>query len=107
LVSTNEGGHHDGSKKVFRRRHSAELNALLLEECAQSGASVVAVAMTRGRLECGELRAQLLLRDRALDDRLRQRVAFLRGEGCGYGDGQAGHECEILHRDFLVGFGCS
>jgi transposase len=33
------------SKKVSRRRHSAELKALVLEECSQPGASVAAVAM--------------------------------------------------------------
>jgi transposase len=36
------------SKKVTRRRHSSELKALVLEECARPGASVASVAMAHG-----------------------------------------------------------
>jgi transposase len=36
------------SKKITRRRHSAELKALVLDECAQPGASVAAIAMAHG-----------------------------------------------------------
>jgi transposase len=36
------------SKKVMRRRHSVELKALVLAECAQPGASVASVAMSHG-----------------------------------------------------------
>jgi transposase len=34
------------SKKIVRRRHSAELKAQVLSECAQPGASVASVAMS-------------------------------------------------------------
>jgi transposase len=36
------------SKKIVRRRHSAELKAQVLSECAQLGASVASVAMSHG-----------------------------------------------------------
>ncbi|MBI5279739.1 MAG: transposase [Burkholderiales bacterium] len=36
------------SKKVIRRRHSAERKARVLSECAQPGASVASVAMSHG-----------------------------------------------------------
>jgi transposase len=36
------------SRKVPRRRHSAELKAQVLSECAQPGASVASVAMSHG-----------------------------------------------------------
>ena len=36
------------SKKVTRRRHSAELKAQILRECAQPGASVAGVALSHG-----------------------------------------------------------
>ena len=36
------------SKKITRRRHSAELKAQVLSECAQPGASVASVAMSYG-----------------------------------------------------------
>ncbi len=36
------------SKKILRRRHSVELKALVLAECAQPGASVASVAMSHG-----------------------------------------------------------
>jgi transposase len=36
------------SKKITRRRHSAELKAQVLSECAQPGASVASVAMSHG-----------------------------------------------------------
>ena len=36
------------SKKITRRRHGAELKALVLSECAQPGASVASVAMSHG-----------------------------------------------------------
>ena len=36
------------SKKISRRRHSAELKALVLRECAAPGASVAAIAMSHG-----------------------------------------------------------
>jgi transposase len=36
------------SKKISRRRHSAELKAQVLAECAQPGASVARVAMSHG-----------------------------------------------------------
>jgi transposase len=36
------------SKKIMRRRHSAELKTQVLSECAQSGASVASVALSHG-----------------------------------------------------------
>ena len=36
------------SKKIARRRHSAELKAQILSECAQPGASVARVALSHG-----------------------------------------------------------
>jgi transposase len=36
------------SKKIVRRRHSAELKALVLSECARPGASVAGVALSHG-----------------------------------------------------------
>ena len=36
------------SKKITRRRHSTELKAQVLSECAQPGASVARVALTHG-----------------------------------------------------------
>lgn len=36
------------SKTILRRRHSAELKALILAECAQPGASVAGVALSHG-----------------------------------------------------------
>ncbi|WP_096671793.1 IS66-like element accessory protein TnpA [Polaromonas sp. AET17H-212] len=36
------------SKKIVRRRHSAELKAQVLGECAQPGASVASVALSHG-----------------------------------------------------------
>jgi len=36
------------SKKIVRRRHSAELKGQVLSECAQPGASVASVAMSHG-----------------------------------------------------------
>lgn len=36
------------SKKISRRRHSAELKAQVLAECAQPGASVAHVALSHG-----------------------------------------------------------
>jgi transposase len=36
------------SKKIMRRRHSAELKAQVLRECAQPGASVASVALSHG-----------------------------------------------------------
>ena len=36
------------SKKITRRRHSAELKAQVLSECAQPGASVARIAMSHG-----------------------------------------------------------
>ena len=36
------------SKKITRRRHSAELKALVLSECAQPGVSVASVALSHG-----------------------------------------------------------
>jgi transposase len=36
------------SKKITRRRHSAELKAQVLSECAQRGASVASVALSHG-----------------------------------------------------------
>jgi transposase len=36
------------SKKITRRRHSAELKAQVLSECAQPGASVAGVALSHG-----------------------------------------------------------
>jgi transposase len=36
------------SKKIVRRRHSAELKAQVLSECAQPGASVARVALSHG-----------------------------------------------------------
>ena len=36
------------SKKIVRRRHSAELKAQVLSECAQPGASVASVALSHG-----------------------------------------------------------
>jgi transposase len=38
----------EDSKKSTRRRHSAELKAQILSECAQPGASVASVAMSYG-----------------------------------------------------------
>jgi transposase len=38
----------DDSKKITRRRHSAELKAQVLSECAQPGASVAGVALSYG-----------------------------------------------------------
>ena len=35
-------------QKISRRRHSAELKAQVLSECAQPGASVAGVALSRG-----------------------------------------------------------
>ena len=36
------------SKRIVRRRHSAELKAQVLSECAQPGASVASVALSHG-----------------------------------------------------------
>ena len=36
------------SKKITRRRHSAELKAQVLSECTQPGASVAGVALSHG-----------------------------------------------------------
>ena len=36
------------SKKIVRRRHSAELKAQVLSECSQRGASVASVALSYG-----------------------------------------------------------
>ena len=36
------------SKKITRRRHSAELKAQVLSECGQPGASVASVALSHG-----------------------------------------------------------
>jgi len=36
------------SKKIVRRRHSADLKAQVLAECAQPGASVAGVALSHG-----------------------------------------------------------
>ena len=36
------------SKKIVRRRHSAELKVQVLSECAQPGASVAGVALSHG-----------------------------------------------------------
>lgn len=36
------------SKKIVRRRHSAELKAQVLSECERPGASVASVAMSHG-----------------------------------------------------------
>lgn len=36
------------SKRITRRRHSAELKAQVLSECAQPGASVASVALSHG-----------------------------------------------------------
>lgn len=36
------------SRKIVRRRHSAELKARVLSECAQPGASVAGVALSHG-----------------------------------------------------------
>jgi transposase len=36
------------SKKIVRRRHSAELKAQVLSECAQPGGSVASVALSHG-----------------------------------------------------------
>lgn len=36
------------AKKIIRRRHSAELKAQVLSECAQPGASVASIAMSHG-----------------------------------------------------------
>ena len=36
------------SRKIVRRRHSAELKAQVLSECAQLGASVAGVALSHG-----------------------------------------------------------
>ena len=36
------------SKKISRRRHSTELRAQVLAECAQPGASIAQVAMSHG-----------------------------------------------------------
>ena len=36
------------SRKIVRRRHSAELKAQVLSECARPGASVARVAMSHG-----------------------------------------------------------
>lgn len=36
------------AKKITRRRHSAELKAQVLSECAQPGASVAGVALSHG-----------------------------------------------------------
>ena len=36
------------SKKIVRRRHSAQLKAQILSECAQPGASVAGVALSHG-----------------------------------------------------------
>ncbi len=36
------------SKKILRRRHSVELKAQVLAECAQPGASVAGVALSHG-----------------------------------------------------------
>jgi transposase len=36
------------SKKITRRRHSAELKAQVLSECEQPGASVASVALSHG-----------------------------------------------------------
>ena len=36
------------SKKIVRRRHSADLKAQVLSECEQRGASVASVAMSHG-----------------------------------------------------------
>ncbi len=36
------------SKKIVRRRHSAELKAQVLSECAQPGTSVASVALSYG-----------------------------------------------------------
>ena len=36
------------SKKIVRRRHSAELKAQVLSECAESGASIAGVALSHG-----------------------------------------------------------
>ena len=36
------------SRKVLRRRHSAELKAQVLSECAQPGVSVASVALSHG-----------------------------------------------------------
>ena len=38
----------DSPKPLVRRRHSSELKALVLAECAKPGASVAQVAMTHG-----------------------------------------------------------
>jgi transposase len=37
-----------GSKKIVRRRHSAELKAQVLSECVRPGASVAGVALSHG-----------------------------------------------------------
>lgn len=50
------------SKRSCRRRHSAELKARVVAECAQPGASVAAVAMAHG------LNANLVHRWRRLAD---------------------------------------
>jgi transposase len=36
------------SKKIVRRRHSVELKALVVAECARPGASVASVALSHG-----------------------------------------------------------
>lgn len=36
------------SKRIVRRRHSAEVKSLVLSECAQPGASVASVALSHG-----------------------------------------------------------
>ena len=36
------------SRKIVRRRHSAELKAQVLRECAQPGASIAGVALSHG-----------------------------------------------------------
>jgi hypothetical protein len=40
------------SKKVVRRRHSAELKAQVVIECAGPGASVASVALSHPAREC-------------------------------------------------------
>jgi transposase len=64
------------SKKITRRRHSAELKARVLGECAQPGASVARVALSRG------INANVVHKWRSLAGAAPLPVAFFLPVGC-------------------------
>jgi transposase len=57
------------SKKIVRRRHSAELKAQVVAECARPGASVASVALSHG------INANIVHKWRRLKDATRLPVA--------------------------------